>query len=273
MVECWLPYGKTEVHISVPLRYLMGTIEPASNNIVDNPFQSIADSIQKPIGTPTLNEQVKSYSKISIAIDGTIHYHLLANTLSSIVWALNQAGGTSENITIIIANGHRESGSPDMIEMLRGLELLKNTTITDHNKSSTDLEQIGATSSGTVLQINKNFTSANFKIAVGPVIPDPFSGLKGAQSTILPGLTSLTSYQQIRSLAFDANISMGDIGDNPVYSDQVEAFDMAKIDLAVNLVTDQKGGLIAAFSGTLKEVGIKKCSQYCEKRRCNYSFG
>jgi len=28
LVECWLPYGRTEVHVSVPLRNLIGMVEP-----------------------------------------------------------------------------------------------------------------------------------------------------------------------------------------------------------------------------------------------------
>lgn len=44
MVEVWLPYGKTEVHISVPLKNLMGTLEP----IKKEPTVSNRETVREP---------------------------------------------------------------------------------------------------------------------------------------------------------------------------------------------------------------------------------
>ena len=55
MVECWLPYGKTEVHISVPLKSLMGIAEIRAE-IAPEPEREIVASIQNPIDSKRLVE-------------------------------------------------------------------------------------------------------------------------------------------------------------------------------------------------------------------------
>ena len=93
MVEVWLPYGKTEVHVSVPLRYLSGTIEPVTLELPENPFEVITNSIENPIDSDGLLSSLSNRSKISIALDGSLLPFTATVAASSIVWFFEQGSG------------------------------------------------------------------------------------------------------------------------------------------------------------------------------------
>ena len=129
MVEVWLPYGKTEVHISVPLRNLLGTVEPDKGQPSANPFETITESLRNPIESKTIGELVKPRAKVAIAIDGTLSPGLAAYAASSVVWTLNQSGTPSENITLVVGNGRREHGYRELISFLQGSNIMRDLDI------------------------------------------------------------------------------------------------------------------------------------------------
>jgi nickel-dependent lactate racemase len=252
MVEVWLPYGKTEVHISVPLRYLLGTVEPDKGQPSANPFETITESLRNPIESKTIGELVRPRSKVAVAIDGTLTPSLAANAASSVVWTLNQSGVPSENITIVVGNGRREYGSQELMSYLQGSNILKDVDVVEHNRNSANVTPVGTTSAGTNVEVCGSFMSADFRIAIGEVLVDHFSGLRGAHSTVLPALSGKAAIEHSLGLSFRGEVTPGVPGESPVYADQVEASQLAGVDLAVQLVTNGYGELVSVFSGGIE---------------------
>ena len=252
MVEVWLPYGKTEVHISVPLRNLLGTVEPDKGQPSANPFETITESLGTPIESKTIGELVKPRAKVAIAIDGTLSPGLAAYAASSVVWSLNQSGVPSENITLVVGNGRREHGYQELISVLQGSNILKGLDIVEHNRNSASVTRVGTTSTGTNVEVCSSFTGADSRIAIGEVLIDHFSGLRGAHSTVLPALSGKAAIEHSRGLSFSGEVVPGVPDENPVHADQVEASRLVGVDMAVQLVTNGYGELVSAFSGDLE---------------------
>ena len=252
MVEVWLPYGKTEVHISVPLRNLLGTVEPDKGQPSANPFETITESLGTPIESKTIGELVKPRAKVAIAIDGTLSPGLAAYAASSVVWSLNQSGVPSENITLVVGNGRREHGYQELISVLQGSNILKGLDIVEHNRNSASVTRVGTTSTGTNVEVCSSFTGADSRIAIGEVLIDHFSGLRGAHSTVLPALSGKAAIEHSMSLSFSGEVVPGVPEENPVHADQVEASRLVGVDMAVQLVTNGYGELVSAFSGDLE---------------------
>lgn len=257
MVEVWLPYGKTEVHVSVPLRYLAGTIEPAEMVQPENPFEAVTSALGNPIGSGDLQTLVNSRDKVAVALDGTITPFAASVAASGIVWILGQGGVPKENVTLVVGNCLREDGNPQLVEALQGADPLRDVVIHEHSRDSGDVTSLGATSSGTEVTIASPFAEADFKIAVGEVAPDHFAGLKGAQSTVMPALASLGGLVRQRELAFQGDVAPGVFEGNPVHSDQMEACGLAGVDFSVQLITDGWGRISSAFSGGLEPCWLK----------------
>jgi len=253
MVECWLPYGKTEVHLSVPIRDLLGVAEPDLGQPAPNPSEVIRESLLNPLGAKPLSDVVEPGTSIAIALDGIISPHLAAATVSSIGEQLNRAGASMEKVVVVIGNGCREQSDQDLLETLKGDEALKGIRVVEHTRSSMNLIDVGTTSKRTKVEINGHFAGADIRIAVGTVLLDPYTGFRGSHCTILPALSGLATIEMNRSLAFEENVAPGVVEGNTVIADVLEAARLAEVDFAINLVENPHGRLLKIYSGGLEE--------------------
>jgi len=252
MVEVWLPYGKTEVHVSVPLRYLAGAIEPTEMVQPENPFEVITASLGNPVGSGDLQGLVNRRNRVAVALDGTITPFAASVAASGIVWTLEQAGVPKENVTLVVGNCLQGNGNPSMLDALRGADPLRDVVIHVHSRDSGDVTSLGSTSSRTDVTVASPFAEADFKIAVGEVAPDHFAGMRGAQSTVMPAIASHAGLVRQRELSFQRDVAPGVYEGNPVYADQVEAYGLAGVNFSVQLITDGWGRISSAYSGALE---------------------
>jgi nickel-dependent lactate racemase len=252
MVEIWLPYGKTDVHISIQLQNLLGTAEPDKGTPLINPVEEIGRSLLEPVESEPLEELTKPGSKVAVAVDGTMTPHLVASGVYSIVHALRKNGVSMGDVCVIVGNGLRGRSDPQVINAISSLEGFQSLRVVEHSPTGSDVTEAGATSAGTKVRVNNAYSEADLRIAIGDVRPDYSSGLKGAQSTVLPALSDHVSIERNRRLAFNGKIEPGNSEGNPVYTDELEAAKLARTDLAVNLVTNGQGNLLKAYSGDLE---------------------
>lgn len=253
MVECWLPYGKTEVHMSIPIQNLIRVSDPVTGQPELNLVEAIGGSIKNPIGVKPLNEIVKPTDSIAIGFEGTISRQNAAAAISAIIEELSQVGASIGDITIIVGNACRTGSNLDLLEVFNGLEILKDVQTVEHTRDTPDLREVGTTSQGTNVEINSHFADSDIRIIVGEVLLDAFTGLKGAHCTVLPALSGLATIEKNRSLAFHKNTALGVTEGNPVLSDVLESTNLSRVDFAVNLTVNPQGRLLRAFSGSLQE--------------------
>lgn len=253
MVECWLPYGRTEVHISVPFRDLVRVVEPKPFQPAPDAMEAIKDSVRKPTGAATLEQLVEPGVSIAIAIEGTIVPYTAIAAVSSIVGELKLAGASVEDITIVIGNGCRDRSNPLLLKALKDHEALRGANVVEQGAGSQDLIDLGTTSKGTRVEINGRFGGAGLRIAIGEVLLDALAGFRGAHTTVLPAISSLSTIEANRSLAFDDNASPGVVEGNPVLADILEFTRLVGVDFAVNVIESPQGGLLGAHSGGVEE--------------------
>ena len=269
MVEIWLPYGKTEVHVSVPLNYLAGTIEPSELELPENPFDAVTSALGNLVGSEDIQDLVRGKKNIAIALDGTMAPFTASVAASAIVWTLGQSGVPKENVSIIVGNSLREHDNPEMLETLQAADPLRDVVIHEHSRDSVDVSSFGPTSSRTDVSLARTFVDADYRITVGEVRPDHFAGLSGAQSTVMPALASREGFIRHREIAFQAEVTPGVIEENPAHSDQMEACELAKVNLALNLITDGWGRIASAVAGEVEpswKAGVEKFGEIPQLR-------
>ena len=253
MVECWLPYGRTEVHLSVPIRNLIGVAEPGLGQPAPNMMEAIKDSLRHPLGARPLDDIVEPGVSVAIALDGTISPHIAAAAVSAIVQELSLVGASVEDTAVVVGNGCRERSDPRLVEALKGHEALQGPRVVEHARDTVNLVDVGTTSRGTRVEVNGHFAGAGVRIVVGEVLLDAFTGFRGAHSTVLPALSGLATIEMNRSRAFDENVAPGVVEGNPVLADVLESARLAVVDFAVNLIENPQGRLLGVCSGGLEE--------------------
>lgn len=253
MVEIWLPYGKTEVHISIPINNLMTTLEPTKKEPAVSNREIVRESLLNPIKAKNFLQLIRTGEKVAIAIDGTINPRTCVSSLNAMLEICRNEEIPFEKITLYIGSIMNETSSKDLINYLRTSDALKNIKISEHLRNTSDLINLGSTSNGTEVTINRAFYESEYKVVLGEVLIDYHSGLRGAQTTMLTGFTGYKTIEQNREIAFKEIVTPGVIEGNVTHLDSMEAANMIGIDLAVNLVCNTGYDLVSSHSGNLED--------------------
>jgi nickel-dependent lactate racemase len=251
MVECWLPYGRTEIHVTIPIQDLMGVIEPAFSR----PLEDAPGTLERAVRGALEGECAERVGKapIAIALEGTLDPNLAALSSSRLVEGLREGGAPPEGISIIVGNGWRRRGDPQLLEALKGQAALRGVKIYEHTNKTKELTNIGSTSRGTEVSINSLFASASFRIVIGETQPDALTGFKGPHSVLVPGISSLKTAEMNRIHALRGVPGPGEADGNPLLEDALEAAGLAGVDLSINLVSTPDGKLMGVYTGGLEE--------------------
>jgi lactate racemase len=249
MVDCWLPYGETEVYVSVEMDYLLGIAEQSRVDSEKPPSEIVAEVIAE----SKLGELLGGETTVAIAVENYSSPKAMTQTLKEIVKTLVELIVPKERITIIIGNGEHTKNSSPVIDAIKDSSDLSSVRILEHNRDSSDIVELGSTNRGTLVQVNTSYHGASLKIAVGETRLDQYMGFSGAHNAVVPGISSLETITGNRKLFFDGKITPGVIELNPIKEDALEAVKMAGLDYAVNFVTNHAGRILAAHAGGAEE--------------------
>lgn len=253
MVDCWLPYGETEVYASVDMDNLIETLDPRTGHESGRASEEIARALDEPSGAATLDELVKPDCRVAIAVDGSMTPGLASQAVSSMVGRLVELIVPRDRITIVVGNGERESETTPLIKALRETEGLSRVRLVNHTKAYPRLGDAGNTGGGMTVEVNRDYLEATLRIAVGETRLDIHSGFNGAQNAILPGISSLRTIQAARRHYFKGGATPGVVEFNPIKEETFAAAKLAGVDYALNIAVEPDGGYLGAYAGSLEE--------------------
>lgn len=253
MVECWLPYGNTEVYVTIDMKDLLSLAEPTRQEPLLPPKEIVSKALAEPRGSKKLDELVGLDCTVAIAVEGTTRPINAIAVLVPIVTQLVNLIVPKEKITVIVANGVRGRSDNELIKALKTSEELKGVNLVEHTRFTTEFSNMGETRQRTPLSINKVYAEAKLRIAVGEVEVDSYTGFRGAHTAIIPGLASASTVESHRKLILKGKVKPGVIELNSLKEDVLEAVKLIGCDFAVQLVPNTHGKLLAAFAGALEE--------------------
>ncbi|MFC1802707.1 lactate racemase domain-containing protein [Thermoproteota archaeon] len=252
MVDCWLPYGDTEVYVSVEIENLLGIAELKLVEPEKTAVEIISDTLIEPSGK-TIEELLTPGVKVAIAVDIYSHPYAVTQALTELTKTLMDLIVPRDRIAIIVGNGENEKENSRLKEAITKVPELRNIMLIDHNRNTSELTNLGETHRGTPVEINKRYQEATLKIAIGETRVDPLTGYAGAHSAVVPGLASSETIKEYRRNYFNADITPGSIEFNPLKEDVLEAVNKVGIDFALNIITNNDGRMIAAHGGLYDE--------------------
>jgi len=253
MTDCWLPYGGTEVYVTVEMENLIKILEPRKREETTQFTAALMAALDEPAGAMTLGELVKPDCRVAIAVDGSMRPHYAVQALTALVKQLVELIVPSDRITIVLGNCEREGGSGGLQDALKAEPNLSQVKVVNHVRSSGGLEELGVTHGSTPIQLNRDYVNATLRIAVGETRADPVYGFSGAHNAVVPGASSQKTLTENRRNYFRGTITPGVIELNPVKEDAVEAARVAGIDFAVNISVNPAGASLGVFAGGFEE--------------------
>jgi lactate racemase len=170
--------------------------------------------------------------------------------LPPIVDTLNAAGIPDRDIFIVFALGIHRPQTDGERRLIVGDRIFNRIRSFDHiSTDDENLVEIGTTSFGNRVEINRQVWEADRIILTGEIIHHLIAGYSGGRKSLVPGVAGFRTTTFNHRMIFDPNCCAGKLDGNPAHEDLLEACRLAAPDFLVNVVLSPEGRLIRVVAG------------------------
>lgn len=255
-----LAYGKTGLAIEVPDANLVKVLTMSNPIPIADTYIEITKSLLRPIGIDrTLFDMAKSCSSACILICDITRPVPNRILLPPILKTLHAAGLKYDDILILIATGSHRPNLDDELTELIGEEIKSKYRIENHYSNDlTSHVNLGKTSMGGDIWIDKRFVEADLKIATGFIEPNLMAGFSGGRKSVVPGIASIETMKHMLGAAIlsHPNAREGVLDGNPFHHQALEIAKIAQVDFIVNVALNEKKEICGIFSGDLEQAHL-----------------
>lgn len=253
-VSIRLPYGGTEIDMSIPEKNLLGVFTPKDMEPIKDIKQEVKRALANPIGAQPLRRLVKGKEKVVIVADDNTRLTPTDKIIPVMLEEMNAAGIKDEQITIVIALGTHRDMTAEEIRIKFGQEVVNRINIVNHDFIHPEaLVDLGTTPNGTPISINKITYEADFKIGIGSIVPHHIPGFSGGAKIVQPGISGLVTTGSTHLLSVQETRSYLGREDNPVRRELNQIARNIGMDVIFNTILDRYGNVIKSFYGDLEE--------------------
>jgi nickel-dependent lactate racemase len=253
-----LKFGKSEMTADIPDERLLGVLNSREIPAAATEKEAVLAALERPIGSPRLCEKVKPGETVCIVIsDLTRAWQHSAVYLPLLVEEIKKSGARDEDIFFLVGTGTHRSHTPEEHKILVGEELYKRHEVIDHDSWTHPMTDLGRTSFGTPVKLNKLATDADHVVLTGAIIYHFMPGWGGGRKSVLPGISSYETVQANHALAlnpppgkgFNPVCRSGSLEGNLIHLDMVEAAAKLAPSFLLNVVMSGEGKIGWAVAG------------------------
>ncbi|MCC6616483.1 MAG: nickel-dependent lactate racemase [Anaerolineae bacterium] len=249
MVDVRIPYGKGYLTAALPDDRRVELIAPAQVAAASDPAAEVALALVQPVGGRRLEDFAGARS-VAIAINDKTrpvpHAHLLPPLLAS----LERMGLAPEQITFVIATGTHPVMPPEEYPQIVPEAIAARYRILCHDcEDDANLVDLGETSRGTPVRINRHYMEADLRIVVGNVEPHQFVGFSGGVKTAAIGLASKATINRNHAWMSAPGAALGTYEGNPAREDVEEIGRRLRVDFALNALLNGDKQIVETLAG------------------------
>lgn len=254
-----LLYGKQHLEVNVPDDAFI--IEPNHLPALEDQNQGVRDALRDPIDTPPLKSMAKASDKVAIVISDItrptpnhILVPLLIEELSHI---------PHEQFVIINGTGtHRDQTEEELVGMLGQWVVDNIRIINNHCHEKEELVNLGRSTFGCDIYLNKEYVEADFRINTGFIEPHFFAGFSGGPKGIMPGIAGIETIMTFHNARMigDPKSTWGNMEDNPVQNMTREINRVCPPDFLLNVTLNGDKDITGVFAGELFAAHEKGCA-------------
>lgn len=263
-----LKYGSGKVKISVPEENIAGVLSGKHMGPVKDPAQKVLESLEKPIGSPPLSKIVKKGEKVAVVVSDYTRATKADLFLPVLINKLNEFGIPDNDIFIVFGNGTHLPQTPAQQNKIVGKEIASRIKLFDHDcRDESMLVDLGKTSRGTPVKLNKKVFEADRKILTGSITYHYFAGFGGGRKAALPGISGFETIQTNHKLSMQSKCTTAALDDNPLSLDMEEGAKLLKPDFLLNTVLNENKELCGIFAGDMikaHRAGCKFINDYAK---------
>lgn len=263
-----LAYGKNKLYFELPSEVKVQEIEAKTSQPIMNIEETIRQAVSHPLGTPPLIELVRPGDKVVIIVSDITRLWIRTDVLLPVLLdILNEAGVPDQDISIVTATGDHRLQTVKEHTAICGAKVLSRVSIYDHECQASDLVDLGLSSRGTPIKVNRRVWEADKVILTGGIAYHLLAGFGGGRKSIAPGVCGYEMIQKNHSLALKGadptglhpNIKTGKMEGNPVSEDMLEIARKVGVDFILNVVVNEKKEFVHLAAGDLQEAHLAGC--------------
>jgi nickel-dependent lactate racemase len=221
----------------------------------------IEEALANPIGTPKLEELLKPGQSVVIMIDDITRPTPTASILPYILETIHAVGIPDDRVSIFAAMGTHRPMTKEELSIKLGDEVRERYRVINRDYRDGDFVDLGQTESSTPIEVDREVLEADFKIAIGNVIPHISAGWGGGSKMILPGVCSQKTTDMMHLMACIVQPVLEVIGtrDNKPRAEMDAIAGEVGLDFIVNTVMDEDKNMLGVFAGHFFEAHRAAC--------------
>jgi len=226
----------------------------------------IQEALANPIGTGRLEELLEPGHSVVIMADDATRPTPAAKILPFILERIEKVGIPDRAVRIFMGLGTHRPMTEEELRLKLGAGVRQRYRVINRDYRDGDYVSLGQTESGTPIEIDRQVLEADFKIAVGNVIPHISAGWGGGSKMILPGVCSQKTTDMMHLMACIVQPVLEVIGtrDNKPRAEMDAIAGQVGLDFIVNTVMDEDKNMLGLFAGHFVEAH-RQAAQMAEK--------
>lgn len=251
-----IPQGEELLTVEIPKENIIDILQPNEKPEIVDLNEHIMQALQKPVSSLPLINMLKPDMKIVIIIDDNTRPTPTKNIITPVLDIIKEQGIPNRNITIIFALGlHRKLTKDEQVNIL-GKTIFDNYLVENHDAyDNNNLIDLGITTFGTPILLNKKVYEADLRILTGLIKPHNQAGYSGGGKSILPGVCGAITIQSNHNYKSMSNpySCLGVIAKNPIREDIEESTALIGSTFIINVIMDYNDRIIGVVAGNLIE--------------------
>lgn len=225
-------------------------------------YEQILNGIENPVGAEPICKGAKGKKSAVIIIDDITRPTPCGQIAEAVISQLLEAGVPKNNIWFMAALGaHGVMYREDFIRKL-GEKIVEEYGVYNHNVFYNH-DFLGITDNGIPIEINSDVMRAEYKIAVGTMMPHSFFGFSGGAKSILPGVASINTIVKNHEFTSPKEFNMGN-PDTLIRKDAEQAAEMMGLDYKIDVILNGRAEIAALYCGNFREEA-KAAGEYAAK--------
>lgn len=245
-----IPYGTASLRFEIPDVNFGGEYGPKHVEASSDANSLIREALANPIGTPPLRDMSLSGRRIAIVVDDRTRPTPVAAILPAVVEELQAAGSQDDDIAIVLALGTHAHMTREQIEEKLGADMAARFEVVNPRYDDEgDLVHFGRSDSGVEIWINRTYAEADFKVAIGSILPHGATGFSGGAKILYPGVAGRRTVEAFHEAA---NLDDGNetgVVESPIRLEIEQLAARVGLDFIVNAVCAPEGGLYRLVAG------------------------
>jgi len=257
-----IDYGESNINFVLPEENILPFRVKKRIHPIDNISDKVMEKLESPIDCAGIDKLYSQGMKICIVCDDYTRPTPAWVLIPLLIEKLFSLGAKQRDIKLLVAAGyHREMTEEEKIKKYGKLTCEKIEIIHHRSEDYDNLVNLGNTSTGIPMWVNRLAVEADLLIGIGVIEIHPWAGFAGGCKIISPGVAGKKTIDYTHALpAVADNVEIGEIDRNPFWQSCKEIGLKAGLDIIINVVLNKKNQITGIFIGSPVEAqkkGIK----------------